>query len=360
MYENMTYETILDRLIQRAKAINPSLDYREGSVMHMTLAPVAMEIMGMYIECNTIMNETFADTASREYLIRRAAERGIIPTTATQAILLAETTPASLDVPIGSRFSLEKLNYQITEKIADGQYKVICETAGEEGNVHFGTLIPIQYIDGLEHAELVEVLINGEDDEDTESIRKRYFQSLEAESYGGNKIDYKTKVGLINGVGGVKVYSGTEWNGGGSVKIVITDSNFNKPSTTLIETVQTLIDPITNQGEGIGIAPIGHFVTVVGVNEQSINIASRLTYQAGYAWEDVKTGVEEILNEYFSDLNSIWEDSSNIVVRISQVETRLLNVTGIIDVTGTTINGIEQNCLIQKDCIVKLGEVNEL
>ena len=181
-----------------------------------------------YIEIDRIMNETFADTASREYLIKRAAERGIIPQPATKAILKGVFTPSALEIPIGSRFSLEKLNYTVIEKIGDGQYQLECETAGEEGNLHFGQLIPINYIDKLETAELVELLIPGEDEEDTESIRKRYYQSLEAESYGGNKIDYKIKVGLIKGVGGVKVYSGHEWNGGGTVKIVITDSDFEK------------------------------------------------------------------------------------------------------------------------------------
>lgn len=360
MYENMTYELILDRLIQRAKEVNPSIDFREGSVMYMTLAPVAMEIMNMYIECNSIMNETFADTASRDYLIKRAAERGITPTSATQAILKAVTTPASLDIPIGSRFSLEKLNYKVTEKIADGQYKVVCETFGEEGNAHFGKLIPIQYIDGLETAELVEVLINGEDEEDTESLRKRYFQSLEAEAFGGNKMDYKIRVALINGVGGVKVYGGTDWNGGGTVKIVITDSTYGMPTMTLIDTVQTVIDPVTNQGEGIGIAPIGHFVSVVGVNEQTVNVASNLSYLAGYTWDDVKSDVEIAIKEYFNVLNEQWADEDYLIVRISQIETRILGVVGVIDASGTTINGVEENCRIDKDSIVKLGEVSEI
>ena len=359
MFEGMTYELILDRLIQRAKAANPSIDFREGSVMYMTLAPVAMEIMNMYIECNTIMNETFADTASRDYLIKRAAERGVTPTAATQAILKAVFTPTSLEIPLGSRFSLETLNYYVTEKIADGQYKVACETYGEEGNEHFGTLIPIQYIHRLETAELVEVLINGEDEEDTEHLRKRYFQSLEAEAFGGNKMDYKNKIGLINGVGGVKVYSGTEWNGGGTVKVVITDSAFGKPTSTLIETVQTLIDPITNHGEGIGLAPIGHFVTVVGVNEQPINIASKMTYQTGYDWDVVQTEVTNALNTYLNELNETWEDEKNLIVRISQIETRILAVTGVVDVTDTTINGAEENFTVDKGSIVKLGEVNE-
>lgn len=207
--------------------------------------------------------------------------------------------------------------------------------------------------------ELVELLIPGEDEEDTESIRKRYYQSLEAESYGGNKIDYKIKVGLIKGVGGVKVYSGHEWNGGGTVKIVITDSDFEKPTDTLVKSVQKEVDPVATPGEGIGIAPIGHIVTVVGVNEVEIDISTQIIYQPGYYFEAVKTDLEKAVDEYLQGLNSVWEDENNIIVRISQLETRILGVKGVLDVMNTTINGVSENYTVHKDSIVKRGELTD-
>ena len=357
MYEDMSVEVILERMIARVKEQNSNIDTREGSVIYNALAPAAVELMGMYIEAQRIMDETFADTASREYLIKRAKERGISPQPATNAILKGVFEPSTLTIPIGSRFSLENLNYVVVEKISDGQYQLQCETLGTDGNNHFGTLIPIEYIDGLQSCELTELLIPGEDEEDTESLRRRYYQSLEAEAYGGNKSDYKTKVGLINGVGGVKVYSGHEWNGGGTVKVVITDSNYAKPHETLIETVQEEVDPVSSPGEGIGIAPIGHVVTVVGVNEVSIDISLLATLEIGFEWVDVQSSVEAAIDEYLATLNKDWENQTNIIVRISQIETRLLSVTGILDVMNTKINGVEENYTADKDAIVKRGVV---
>ncbi|WP_346697876.1 baseplate J/gp47 family protein [Thomasclavelia spiroformis] len=357
MYENMSVEVILERMIDRVIEQDNTLDTREGSIIYNALAPAAVELMGMYIEAQRIMDETFADTASREYLIKRCKERGISPQPATNAILKGVFEPSTLEIPIGSRYSLENLNYVVIEKITNGEYQVQCETAGIDGNAHFGTLIPIEYIDGLQSAELTELLIPGEDEESTESLRNRYYQSLEAESYGGNKMDYKTRVRLISGVGGVKVYSGSEWNGGGTVKIVITDSTFGKPTPTLVETVQEEIDPVDNPGEGIGIAPIGHIVTVAGVNEVSIDIELLATLQPGYEWSNVQTQVESAIDEYFASLNEDWENQDNIIVRISQIETRLLQIPVIIDVMGTKINGVEENYTADKDSIVKRGEV---
>ena len=41
-------------------------------------------------------------------------------------------------------------------------------------------------------------------------------------------------------------------------------SEFKPPTEEFIQQVQTKIDPTQNNGEGLGIAPIGHIVTVEG------------------------------------------------------------------------------------------------
>ena len=190
MYENVTFESIMERMLSRVPS---TMDKREGSVIWDALAPVAVELQNVYIALDVVLNESFADTASLFYLKKRAAERGITQKLASQAVLQGEFTPTTLEIPIGSRFSCDSLNYVLTEKVSDGVYKMMCETAGTEGNAHFGFLIPIDYIDGLETAELTELLIPAEDDEDVESLRKRYFESMTSQAYGGNIADYKEK-----------------------------------------------------------------------------------------------------------------------------------------------------------------------
>ena len=126
MYENVTYEDILQRMLDR---VPENMDKREGSIIYDALAPAAVELQLMYIEFDVILKETFGDTASREYLIRRAAERGITPQPATYAFLKAKTVPSDLQIPLNSRFSLNDLNYYVVEKISDGEYKMQCVPA---------------------------------------------------------------------------------------------------------------------------------------------------------------------------------------------------------------------------------------
>jgi uncharacterized phage protein gp47/JayE len=349
MYEDIIFEVILQRMLDR---VPDNVDKREGSIIYNALAPAAVELQNMYIELDWILNQSFADTAQREYLIKRCAERGITPEPATNAILKGVF---NIDVPIGSRLSLDDLNYEVIEKISNGVFKLKCETPGEIGNQYFGTLIPIDYIEGLTSAELTELLIPGEDEEDTEILRERYFNSLESQSFGGNIADYKEKTKQIPGVGGVKVYP--VWNGGGTVKLVIIDSTYNVPSSILIDAVQTAIDPIQNQGKGVGLAPIGHVVTVEGVSATTININTNITYQEGWTWADIEPYVYEVIDDYFHELASSWENENNLIVRISQIETRILNIAGVVDIENTTINGQAQNFVLGTDSIPVRGEV---
>lgn len=231
-----------------------------------------------------------------------------------------------------------------------------CETAGKIGNENLGSIIPIDYIDGLTTAEITEILIPGEDEEDTEVLRQRYFDSLESQAYGGNIADYKDKISKLQGVGGVKVYP--VWNGGGTVKLVIIDSTFGVPSGTLIDSVQTAADPVVNAGQGVGFAPIGHVVTVAGVTSVIVNIATNITYQDGWTWVDIQPYVNTTIDDYFKELAETWHNEKNLIVRISQIETRLLNITGVVDIGNTLINGTASNLVLNADSIPVRGTVN--
>jgi uncharacterized phage protein gp47/JayE len=230
-----------------------------------------------------------------------------------------------------------------------------CETAGEAGNAESGALIPIDYIDGLQTATLADVLIPAKDEEATEHLRQRYYNSLDSQAFGGNITDYKEKTLAIGGVGGVKVYP--VWNGGGTVKLVILDSQFQKPTNALIDIVQTAIDPTQNQGAGMGLAPIGHVVTVVGVDETTVDISTRITFEQGWDWAAILPYVQAAIDEYFESLAGEWENSEFLVIRISQIETRLLNLTGVLDIQNTTLNGQAANLELDPNSIPKRGTV---
>jgi uncharacterized phage protein gp47/JayE len=348
VFEDITYENILNDMLSR---VPNDIDKRPGSIIYDALAPAAYKLAEAYFKLRNYVDLFFADTAVGEFLSRRTAELGIVRQPATKAIRKIIT---DVPVDVGTRWGLEDTTYIITEKISDTEYKAECEQLGSIGNAYSGTLDNIDNISGVT-AELTDILIPGEDEETDESLRQRYFESLVSQAYGGNITDYKEKVSALPGVGGVKVEP--VWNGGGTVKLTIIDSDYNKPSATLIDEVQTAVDPEQNQGKGYGIAPIGHVVTVVGADEEEIDVEPEITLQTGYTWEDVKSAVETAINDYFKELRSEWAEFNSLVIRISQIEVRILDIAGIVDVQNTKLNGQQQNIELGPYEIPVVGEV---
>ncbi len=347
MYEDKTYEAILQEKLARVASY---LDKREGSIIYDALAPNSFESAMLYVALDTILNETFADTASREYLIKRCAERGITPLAATYAVGVGEF---NMNVPIGARFSCDKYNWAVTEKIEDNKFYLTCETAGADPDNYLGALIPIDYIDGLTAAALTSISINGEDEESTDALRARYLNSFTNQAYGFNRAQYISVTEALPGVGGCKPYRA--WNGAGTVKLVITDSEYQPPSEALINTVQTTIDPTQNSGDGVGLAPIDHEVTVVGAAGTTINVSTTLTFQSGWDLNECKPYIEAALDGYYSELNATWANENYLIVRIAQIEARLLGITGIVDISNTKINNQTGNLSLDKDAVAVRG-----
>ena len=405
MFEEYDFDTLLDKMLSN---VDDRMDKREGSVIYDAVAPAALELANFYINLDMVLDEVFAESASYYYLIKRASERGLLPKEETNAILLMRVVPSETKISVGDRFNLDELNYTVTSIIDGnaGTYQVQCETAGIVGNQQLGVLLPIETeneLNDMESATLEEVLIPGEDEEDVETFRERYFASFDNEAFGGNKADYVEKVNNIDGIGGckpIRAWSGgynparmipnttvqawfeqqseetlsaevyawlsTIYNAsinklltvGGTVKLIIINSEFRKPSATLVQTVQEEIDPQDSTGEGDGTAPIGHVVNVIGVEEVPINVTlSAVEYETGYSFDTLKDAIETTIDTYLMDLRQQWANNENLVVRTSQLEAQLLLITGIVDIKSVLLNGQEGNIVLDSDSIPIRGDV---
>lgn len=335
MFEQMTYEKLLADMLA---SVTSRVDKREGSIIWDALAPAALELSRLYQAMDEVLREGFADTAGREYLILRALERGITPYPATYAGALAKLEG---EVPLGARFYCGGFNWVVEQQLTDGNYLLRAEEAGSAPNGVLGRLTPLEYLEDLASAEIVDIIEPGADEESTEALRQRYLNSLTEQSFGGNCADYIAKAMTIPGVGAVKVTPA--YAGGGTVKLTIMDSAFDEPSAALIEKVQNMFDPPEESGLGLGLAPIGHQVTVEGAAAAAVEVSASLVFAAGYQWVDLSPAVLDCLDEYFSELTHEWAASDQLTVRISQLETRLLQLPGILDISDVRINDTAAN-----------------
>lgn len=353
-YSNETYTAILAR--ERGN-ISDGVQKNEGSLVFNALSALAYELEKIYIQMDYIAEQAHAATADYEHLKLIASDRGLTPREATRAEVKAV---ANVEIPIGARVNLKAYNYIVTElmEAETHTYRLVCEETGSGPNELLGETTPIDFVDGLESCKITELLVAGEDYEAQEDFYKRYLESFSITSFAGNIAAYKEQLKAVAGIGGAKIYP--VWNGGGTVKAVLLSSVYGSPSEYLVQQIQEKF--CATPSMGYGMAPIGHDFTAAAVSEQKISVATSIKFDSGYSYEKLKDELEEKIRKYFLDLSKMWEDADNLIVYISKLESVILDVKGVVDITGTTLNGAGANFTLTADEIPVLEglEVTEL
>ena len=370
-----------DYLMRLALSFVPDdRDKREGSVIYDALAPVCQLLAAAALELKNYCTQTYALTATGKDLDNRVAEKGITRYPATYAVkklTLKDAAGGPVSVPLGARFSTVSdtypINYKVTSQYLEdgmpiaGSYEVTCEEPGVRGNEYSGNVINITFIQGIASAYMSSTLMPARDEETDEELLQRYLEALNEMPFGGNMSDYRTKVRALEGVGDVQVYP--TWNGGGTVKLSIVDPAYGPCSAEFIMSVESQVDPENSQqqrGTGLGIAPIGHNVTVVTPQEVVIDVSATVSLRSGYVLGQVETDIENALTEYLDVLKHTWADPNDnngytCDVFLSRISSTILNVPGVVNVTNVKLNGSAADVILTQTGIVqqlpKLGEV---
>lgn len=339
--EGNDFDSIMDRLLSN---VSNDLDKRQGSIIYDALAPAAAELAQCYIALDVFSDQTYLENAVGENLDLRVADYGVIRETAKPAIRIGNIYDVNnqlMDIEIGSRFSIPNeyggYNFKITEKISIGAYLFTCETNGIAGNDYLGELLPLMTINNLGRAELTGIQTPGEDEETDEQLRERTKDIINQKSFSGNKASYLEYMDSQQGVGLSKVFP--FWNGGGTVKIAFITSDFKIPSAEFVNQIQTQVDPIQNSGEGIGIAPIGHSVTIAAPTKFDINVQAKLTMKSGYTAAQVQSKVEKAINDYLEEVQKEWEDNNTLYIFHSRIIASILTVDEVNNATSVSLNG---------------------
>ncbi len=351
LFEDKTLENIIADMKSET---DPDTNTEEGTLIDHSFRGAAAEFERAYIELGAIDDNGYAMTADREHLILRAKERGIEPFAASNAVWKAMF---NMDIEPGTRFSAGDLTYVCTEKIGAKAYRLMCEQPGTAGNTKQADLIPVEYVDGFETGELKELLIPARDEEETEAFRARYISMVgAAQTFGGNRAQYKRAMHGIEGVGACKLYRVTE--GERRIRIYFLDSSYKTPSETLVADVQETMDPAGKQGDGEGEAPIFHIVDILPCSSETVDIEADVSVDTGYTPEALLPAIQEKIDGYFLQLARGWEDGNGTVVRILKVSQAMAAVEGVVDVQGLSLNGREENLPIGINSVPVRGTVS--
>lgn len=348
------------RLISSAlDRVPDSIDKREGSVIYDALAPACYELAGAYMRLRELLNDTYAQTANGEYLELRALEQDVTRLQATKAIKKAvflDTSGIPISITLGSRFSIvsttQNLIYKVISQFEEdeapvaGTYILECEELGSIGNDYIGELIPIDYIQGLGSVEMTTLVVPARDIETDEGLRERYFSAIREKPFGGNIRQYKDELLKMDGIGAVQIYPA--WQGGGSVLCSIISPQFEAVSPEFLDIVKEALDPSDYDGDGLGLAPIGHRVTVVTPTIKNISITAKVTKDAGVSNQEAGERADKALQNYFRELREEWgrpdvKNKHKVSILRARISYILLEVLGITNVQEIGINGEKED-----------------
>lgn len=330
MFENYTQEYFLE-LAQR-KATERGLDATEGTLIFNAACLMAVMLEDAFDKAEEAYSNAFPDTADREHLIRFCRAAGTAPKAATSCTVKIKTDG---DIETGIRLNGDEYSYTVTKKLEDDEkgnhlFEAECDTAGTAPNGKLGNLTAEDEGTDESFCEIVEIITPGTDDEETQALRERYFESTDIPPMSGNRSYYKTATESIGGVGAAKVFGETSADGKSLVKIWITGENGTIATESVRAAVQEAIDP--TGGEGDGAACVDHTATVFTAQEEAVDLEIAVTAENGAEHGKLTQEIEDVVEKYFSQLNQSWDSVAALTVKASVIEANIMLLGKIEDV----------------------------
>ena len=340
-----TFDEILSAIKARISDVS-NLDTSEGSYTDTLIRAVAMEIANDYFDQQAIIPIAFVDETSGSYIDKRAAEYGLARKPGTKAE--ATVTFAGSDgtvVPAGTVVqTADGLLYSTDEAVtvASGTATaaVTAEGAGSIYNVPENSITTMQNSVGVTVQSSTEAA-GGTDPETDQALVERLYSIWRKPATSGNANHYEAWAMEVDGIGAAKVWPC--WDGGGTVKVVVLDSNMEPPTEEQVQAVAAHIEQVR---------PICVDVTVEAATETTLTVAAVIQTDGSVLPEDVQEQYQQLLVQYCKDL--AFQSQTVVYNRIAYM---LLSIPGVTDFSSLTLNGSTDNITLADNAVPVVGTV---
>lgn len=333
---------ILNNMLSR---VNDEYDRTEGGLFYDNLAPVSIEFEKLYEVLNDIFLNSFAETAKGEYLDNIAKEVGVFRKQATKSKGFV-TIKGDIGTIIkeGTKVASDTFIYLTTEERIISQtgevvVPIESEKKGKIYNIRENSItnFPIT-IPGLHSVTNKQATTDGYNGESDEELRERYYFKVREPVTSGNVFHYKKWTLEVEGVGGVKVFP--LWNGAGTVKVVIVNSEIQTADEELIERVKKYLEEVR---------PIGADVTVISAKNKNVSISGTVFISKNSEFEEIKEIFKADIKEYLKKVGF-----KQNYISYAQIGNILLNVSGVNDYKDLKVNNGVLNIELAEEEIPKL------
>jgi len=354
-----TEDEIHQRMLQDFPA---DISTAEGSFAWDATRPTAIEKAGMIsMQLVEVLRTALPQYSYGEYLRFLGVLRGAWEKEAIKArtIIRVEAVPGT-PIPAGTiaivpsdGITQEVIEFKTLERgdvdgteVIDLQVEAV--KAGTIGNVDVGTIIAFATsINGVKSVTNPEPVTGGTDPEEDESFRTKLISSYQDTPFSGAKRDYIKWAQKVPGVGDVFVIS--EWNGPGTVKVLVLDANGAPANQFLVDAVQEYIAP--DGRDGGGLAPIGALVTVGPPATREINISYTGVLEKGADPAVVNNKFIQALQQYYTEVKA------GGIIKYNKVGAILISVNGFKDYSDLLVNNVAENIQLESDEVAVSGVV---
>lgn len=334
--------TIRERMLER---VSDEWRKNPGDFIYDAIAAAPLEVKQLQIELDQVLKNSFAQYAEGKYLDAKLAEVGLTRKEATSNIRSLSIT-AVAGVVIEEDHNLTQvvlddggnpLEYYVEDTVTfveegEKEVTIICKTDGTTGNLAAGADFMLQpSIPGVKTIVDNGTTVLGTDTETDEQAWQRYFFKVNNPDTGGNINDYVRWSTEVSGVG--KARTIPIWNGPGTVKVVLADTNGQPANSTIVADTQEYLDPGSN-GLGEGKAPAGAKVTVNSGTALDIDVTANVTYENGADPAVSVASFKDQLDEYLYKI--VFTDDA---VSYAKIGATLVTTEGVSTYTNLTING---------------------
>lgn len=345
MFEQ-TEERIMKRLLDK---IPDKYDKREGSFMYDSVMATVPEFGRVYIGLDTVLARLNVENLEGEELETYVYQRSGItrrPATKSKAIVKIGGEEGAV-ISRGDMVAAGDIRFIVLEGKEIGsegfvEIEVECEEPGAIGNVPAGAIdyLPVS-IPGVTDITNLDPATGGYEEESDNELLERYYEKIKTPSISGNKHHYLVWAKEVAGVGDARVIP--LWDGPGTVKVVIIDSNKEPASQALIDEVSKHIEDER---------PIGSDVTVTSAQSKKIDMELTIIKDEMHTLEQVKANISEAISDYFAEV-AFKQD----FISYAHVGKIILESDGVLDYSNLTINGGTGSIILGYEEVPVLDEV---
>lgn len=330
----------------------------EGAYNYDIAAAGAIEIEELYNFMEWWGKQTFITTATEDTFIDLHAQIfGIFRRNNTKASgAVTITGKIGMEIPKGtvvlSRTGVkyETITIGYVSSLGETEVRIQAVEGGVAGNCGIGDIVSFE----LANADIYtvtnkEAITGGFDIETNESVVARCKEKILQPAHSGNVNDYIQWAHQVEGVGKVDVIP--VWNGGGTVKVIISNYDYEPVSPELIKAVKEHIESDTGR-------PVGADVTVVSYEKFDLNVSCTLRIAQGYKIKDIQDKISADIRKGILDESIAYSTREKTTfVSYGKIGNVILNIDGVLDYTELKLNDKIGSLEVEREKIVVLNTV---